>query len=192
MKRLSLVQWVALAAGMGWLTIQTGLMLEHATGTLWQLASVPAAAVTLALIPVFMEVCWARKARLMTVPLGLMMILLLAYTLPAATERASEKLDGAVAHDRIVQLASKEADAECRSGNGPKCRDLRAKRDGLMKAGTNTLDHYQRLATVLHLDAALVQTYLPLALPLANELGVWVLIWMGLSPSLMVKRKRKR
>lgn len=38
----------------------------------------------------------------------------------------------------------------------------------------------------------LIELYQPLFLPLANELGVWALLWMALSPSLMVKVEKKK
>lgn len=222
--RLSALQIVALSVGTAWLGQQTWLMLEHSSGmSPAQLASVPLATVSLALLPVLGEVALKNKQRGMAAGLAALFVLLLGYSLPSAITRSAEGRDKAMAEasafdSRKAQLEGTLATArkavddvkaevkrECKSGNGSKCKGWREDQQSAEKrveqvegqllalgAAPVVNSDAKRLATILHVSEATVALYQPLALPLANEMAVWLLIWMGISPSLMVKPVAKR
>ena len=97
-----------------------------------------------------------------------------------------------------VDDADREVKRECTGGFGPKCdgwqrtmAERQARADQLTgdiaklappKIGASDAP---RIAAVLGISEAAVNLYQPLFLPVAMELGVWVLLWLAFSPTMM-------
>lgn len=202
--KLSSTQYVAGVLGLSWLGLQTWMLIEH-TGFK---PEVPAATVTLALLPVLVETALRARQKLMALSLGLLFALLIGYSLPTAIARSGEARDTKTAAVKVydeakakAQQAKVDADKECKSGNGPRCKDLRAEQakaeakvPQAPAIGNSDTPRLAALLSPLGVTEAQIELYQPLFLPLSNELGVWALLWMALSPSLMVKpvEKKKR
>jgi hypothetical protein len=86
-------------------------------------------------------------------------------------------------------IAASNRSAECANGRGPKCREaetqLRQARSALRSsAPIRAADPAaQRLATLFGVSEAAVALYSPMALPLGLELGGFIFLAIGLSPS---------
>lgn len=198
--KFSQMQIVSGVLGLGWLALQTWMMVQHDGFK----PEVPATTVTLALLPVLIETSWPKQ-KLMSASLAVLFVLLLGYSLPTAIARTGQARDTKTAevtvYDAAVtkaQQAKVAADKECKSGNGPKCKDMRAEQakaeakvPAVPAIGNSDTP---RLAAMLGIPEKLIELYQPVFLPLANELGVWALLWMALSPTMMVKvpEKKKR
>lgn len=197
-KQLTGLQYVALGLGTGWLGLQTMMLLEHAgEATTVTKLLVPAATITLAALPVLIEHTLEKRQWAGSAVLAVLFALLLAYSLPYSIARSGEHRDAKnatlVAYQTAVEKADKAkaaADKECKTGNGPRCKDLRAEQ---AKAEAKVPEQPPvgnadavRVASVLNIDVATYEKFQPMALPLANELAVWALLWLGLSPSMMV------
>ena len=203
--KFSPIQYVAGLLGFGWLAQQSWMLAQHAGFH----PEVPLTTVTLALLPVLMEAALGKRQRSMALVLGALFLLLIGYSLPTAIARSGEARDAKTATVEAYRSAEAkalkakaDADKECRSGNGGRCKDLRAeqaKAEAKVPAtpaiGNSDTSRLAAILSPLGVTEAMIDLYQPLFLPLANELGVWALLWMALSPSLMVakvERKRRR
>lgn len=200
--KLSSTQYVAGVLGLSWLGLQTWMLVEHSGFK----PEVPAATVTLALLPVLVETALRARQKLMALSLGLLFALLIGYSLPTAIARSGEARDTKTAAVKVydeakaqAQQAKVAADKECKGGNGPKCKDLRAEQakaeakvPQTPTVGNSDAPRLAALLAPIGVTEKLIELYQPLFLPLANELGVWALLWMALSPSLMVKVEKKK
>ena len=96
-----------------------------------------------------------------------------------------------------IDDAEREVKRECKSGFGRKCEgwkrtlaerqaSAKALRDDIAKLAPPKVgaSDAPRIAALLGIAEATVNLYQPLFLPLAMELGVWILLWIGFSPSL--------
>lgn len=220
MRKYTIPQYLAMALGGGLYVVQTWLLLEHAADgpskSMALLVAVPIVTATLAFVPVLMEQCWHGRAWGKAFGLILVFLLLAGYSLPQAIGRAGEARDGkiaeasastasskraqdvlALAKDALAQ-ASSDVRAECRTGDGPRCKamkaieanrrtDVKTASDALDKLGAPKLapSDAPRLAAVLRISEETVNLYQPLALPLGLEVGVWILLWIAFSPAMM-------
>jgi hypothetical protein len=145
MRNTTGVQWAAICGAAGLLILQIIGGLEYVEGgstyTKW---SMIASLITVALLPVFIEVARQARAYLIVTALGVAFVAFLAYTLPATIGRTSEvretkaveasasvgevkRLEGELdrAQERLADAFLK-ADQECSSGFRQKCEGWRS------------------------------------------------------------------
>jgi hypothetical protein len=187
---------VALTASSLWLNAEH---IAHAEG--WQSPLVLAGVVVTicaAATPPLAERCQKEGAWLKAICLWLFFAAAVAFSLTASISRTSGHRDNEVAtlesgnlRSRLAQEAYRTA-LECRTA----CRDfgtsgcrkaetaLQAARNGLKAASPVRASDpgAQRLAAVLNVSEASIALYSPLVLPIALELGGFLLLAVGLSP----------
>ncbi|HRD77976.1 MAG TPA: hypothetical protein PK264_18890, partial [Hyphomicrobiaceae bacterium] len=146
------------------------------------------------------------KALGLLILFGLLVGYSLPQAIGRAGEARDAKIAEAIASTRPLELvteelkrtltriddAEREMKAECKSGFGRKCEgwkrtlaerqaSAKALRDDIAKLAPPKVgaSDTPRIAAVLGISEATVNLYQPLFLPLAMELGVWVLLWIG-------------
>lgn len=140
---MQLTTWAAIAAitvAIALLILQIVGGLEYTEGgSFYTRASMIAAMVTIALLPIFIDLAIRYKATVTALPLGIAFLAFLAYSLPATVGRTAEVKQAKVAEaadvarskddlERVtVTLTGARSDmiSECGSGEGKRCRAKR-------------------------------------------------------------------
>lgn len=205
MTKLAALAALGLAGGL--LALQILLGLEYtAGGTLGTQASMIAAMITLAALPVFIEVARRQGQAGIAGALFVAFVAFLAYSLPATTGRTGEiketKVAAAEAVSRVaddlkqtkatLHWAEKDMIAECGTGEGPKCRAKRNTVEALQARAQKLEGDLKKAAPQATGDmgsdlwawatgasAATVRKVSVLAFAVGLDVVIWSLIWFA-------------
>jgi hypothetical protein len=194
---------VATGLGVALCGVETWLNAEHiAHAEGWGSSLVTAAIVAsigaAASLP-FVERCWKTGQSAKAIGLALFFALMAGFSFTASTARVGGKHDievttaqGDNAKAKIAQdayeAAKKSASAECAKLRGTACRKAEKRLDeataALQKAPAPKVEDSmaRRIAAVLPVSEKQVQTFQPLLLPLAFQIGGFLFLALGLAP----------
>jgi hypothetical protein len=212
MRNITGVQWAAIGGAAGLLILQIIGGLEYTEGgSLYAKSSMVAAMITLAFLPVFIEVARQAKAYGIALALAVAFCAFLAFSLPATVGRTNEVrevkaaeaqqssfsirlIEGelAKAQSRLNE-AYIEVGRECKTGFGAKCEGWRnsvverqfrvdAIQKELMAAKPKMGDMgSEAWASVAGIGAATVRQLSSLSFGLGLDVVIWALMWFATS-----------
>jgi hypothetical protein len=212
MRNTTGVQWAAICGAIGLLVLQIIGGLEYTEGgSLYARSSMVAAMITLAFLPVFIEVARQAKAYGIALALAVAFCAFLAFSLPATVGRTNEVrevkaaeaqqssfsirlIEGelAKAQSRLNE-AYIEVGRECKTGFGAKCEGWRnsvverqfrvdAIQKELMAAKPKMGDMgSEAWASVAGIGAATVRQLSSLSFGLGLDVVIWALMWFATS-----------
>jgi hypothetical protein len=212
MRNITGVQWAAIGGAAGLLILQIIGGLEYTEGgSLYAKSSMVAAMITLAFLPVFIEVARQAKAYGIALALAVAFCAFLAFSLPATVGRTNEVrevkaaeaqqssfsirlIEGelAKAQSRLNE-AYIEVGRECKTGFGAKCEGWRnsvverqfrvdAIQKEIMAAKPKMGDMgSEAWASVAGIGAATVRQLSSLSFGLGLDVVIWALMWFATS-----------
>jgi len=198
----------ALATAGALLSLQIVGGLEATKGaSLYTQSSMIAAMATIAVLPVFIHVAWAHKARALALALSVAFVALLAYSLPAVVGRTGEIKHVAAANSDALQRIRADYDltarrleyargdwvAECRTGAGGQCRG-KAQTVQALEARVEKLSADLKAtppgdlgseawawASAGTVSAETIRKGSVLAFALGLDVAIWALVWLATS-----------
>lgn len=206
---IKLAAYGALATAGALLGLQILGAIEYSEGgSLYARASIIAAMVTLAGLPVFIEAARQTKARGIMLALGVAFVALLAYSLPATVGKTGEvkvgKMADAAAVARVrddlertsktLEWARKDMIEDCGSGEGKRCRAKRntvqalEDRAGKLQTGLAVGEKSApgdlgaeawAWASGGYLTAETVRKGSVIAFALGLDVVIWALVWLA-------------
>lgn len=196
-KIVATVLGVALCATEGWLNAEHVASLEG-WGSSLVAATIVASIGAAASLP-FVERSWNSKQPVKAIGLAVFFALMAGFSFTASTARVGGKHDGevnAAQNDNVraelateAYAAAKEvAKSECGKLRGTACRKAEKRLDEarvtLEKAPARKEEDSmaKRIAAVLPVSEQQVQTFQPLLLPLAFQIGGFLFLALGLAP----------